>query len=338
MFLTNVTFMKVLTNHTMPCETLYSGKQYLTYTNISILQIVNLLLMAFTIVANSIVIYLLVSRNLFQKNLSMRLILYLSISDCFIAIFTHPLFIMMLARYSLHFNCTFDKAAQFVIVMSKHISGYIIALIGLDRYCKMKYLNRYSEVVRSWRIHLALSIIIFISFSHGFAYSVGTHMGVFNQVYFCAISVDFVVITCVFIAYILTVRVVKKHRRLSVNRKILHNVDKTTTLMASQIIIAVLLFYLPYIILGALRPSIINSSTGSLRQKLNFALFIAYEMIFVSSFANPIIFLNLQLNFLSKTTVCGMLRCKTRSSVASFDNVTVPEDVVGQLNIAADPS
>ena len=321
-----------VTNRSNVCDSLYSGKQFLTHIHINILISSNVILMVCNVAANSAVIYMLVSKKLLKK-LSMKLILYLSISDCIVAAFTQPLFILMLARFSIRLNCTFDIIAQFVIVFTKHISGYIIALIGYDRYCKMKYLNRYPEVVRSWKVHGAVLTVILLSFLQGVAYAVGTYLDVFEVVYLIAVSTDVCVIICVFVAYILTVGIVKKHRRLSVNRKILLRADQSTTSMASRILLAVLLFYVPYIIMGTLRPSI--KSTGKKRQNFNFALFMSYELVFVSSFANAVIFLTLHLKCPCKFSSVDKTKRNsqnTKINVVLFECITSPKHPTAQTN------
>ena len=282
-------------NHSHVCESLYSGKIFLNDIHVIVLIGFNIFVMALNVASNSAVIYILVSRKLLH-NVSMRLILYLSVSDCVIATITQPLFILMLAKFSIHKNCTFDMIAQFIFVFTKHLSGYIIAVIAGDRYCKMRYLNRYFEVAQSWRLHGAVLIAILLSFLQGILRGVGTMLNHFEIVDRIALAIDLCVVLAVFLTYTQTVRVVRKHSNLTVNKTMINNVDQRVTSMASRILLALVLFYMPYVIMAALRPVIIDNSSGERLQNLHFVLFLTYELIFVNSFANAIIFLTLHQN------------------------------------------
>ena len=290
--------------NTTSCESLYSGKKYLNDYHIFILIIINISAMGLNLVANAAVIYTLFKRKLLKK-LSMKLILYLSTCDLFIAIFTQPLFIVMLARFSAYDNCVFDMVAQFTIVATKHMSAYIIGLIAYDRYCKMKYLNRYTEIVRKAKLHGAVFIVALLSMVQATLYTIGTHYGRFHMAYFICGAMDSCLFLFVFAVYILTILVVKKHRSLSINKERLINVDRIITAMASRILLAGVLCYIPYIVMASLRSTIIDNSVGERRSNVTFLLFLAYDLIFLNSSINAMIFLTLQKGYHKNVVIKG---------------------------------
>lgn len=274
------------------CESLYDGKQYLTVTHKYILVSFNTVVMLLNIVANSTVIHVLLKKKLLG-NLSMRLILYLGISDCCVALIAQPVYNVMLIEYSSTVDCTFDTIAQFITILLMHVSGYIIILIGYDRYCRMKYLNRYSEVIKLWKINAAMAIIILLSLMQGLLGAFGTHTDVFEKVNLIVVSIDMVIILLIFLIYIMTIMVVRKHKSTTINKDILRNIDRSVTSMSARILVALVVLYTPYLATTVMHHSLIDKSQGKKRQDLNFALFAGYELICVNSFANAVIFLTL---------------------------------------------
>ena len=70
----------------------------------------------------------------------------------------------MLSTSSRHSSCNFDTAVEFFVYLFCHTSAYIIVLIGCDRFFRKKYLNRFTEIVKNWKVYVAIVISIFLSF------------------------------------------------------------------------------------------------------------------------------------------------------------------------------
>ena len=291
--MTDTTFnMRSLSNATYICESIFSGRRYLNKTQINLLIAINIILMVVNLVANSSVVYALASTKQLH-NVSIRLVLFLSISDCCLALIAQPLFVVMLTRYSNSSNCMFETVVEFLIVFSVHIPGFLIVLIACDRYVRMKYVKRYSLLIESWKVHTCIAMVIFLSFIEGIVYAIGTQLNVFAQVNTLVLIADTLMILSIMAAYVLTIRVVKKQRSQLANRRVLDNVDQIISGLATKIIIAVTMFYVPYVGFAMTRPSLIDQTTGEKREWLSFVMFITYELIFANSIANAVIFLNL---------------------------------------------
>ena len=279
-------------NDSYMCESLYDGKQYLTELHKCVLIIFNIVIILLNIVANFTVIHILLKKRLL-KNHSMRLIFYLGISDCCVALFAQPVFCIMLAKFSNKLNCTFDTVLQFITVSIMHVSGYITVLIGYDRYCRLKYLNRYSEIIQTWKIDVAMVAIILLSLMQGVLGLLGTQLDIFHLVNLIAVAIDICIIVFTFATYIMTMLVVRSHKHCTINKDMLKNIDKRVTSMSARILLALIVLYTPYITTAMLHHSVIDKSTGKKRENLNFALFVGYELTCLNSFANAIIFLTL---------------------------------------------
>ncbi len=144
---------------------------------------------------------------------------------------------------------------DFFVLGFGHLSAYIIGIIGYDRYFRLKYLNRYRCVVKMWKIYVSVGIAFFLSLSHGAGHAVGIMFGIgaYNAVMSTCNCVDFAIIMLMLLPYALTICAVKKHRQNTVNRKMLSEVDHTVTSVASRIMIAILLLYLPFCVFQILR-------------------------------------------------------------------------------------
>ena len=160
-------------NSTVACETSYAGKIYLNDAQKGFLKCVDLTIMIFNIWANLSVIYSLVATKQLN-NTSFRLILFLCVSDCCLGMTTQPLFAIMIIGYTDHTYCNLEITVQFFAILLTHTSMYSICLIGLDRFCRMKYLLRYSDIVTFRRVHISIVLVTCLSFIQATVYTVSS--------------------------------------------------------------------------------------------------------------------------------------------------------------------
>ncbi|XP_057289793.1 melatonin receptor type 1C-like [Hydractinia symbiolongicarpus] len=275
-------------NHT-ECETTYSGKSYLNNGQIISLITLNVIVMILNLIFNSAVIYGLVATKQL-KNYSLKLILYLSINDCCLALITQTLFTVMLAKFE---DCDFETIVQFFAIFFTHISAYIIALIGFDRYIHMRYLNRYAQVITNKRVIMILTAVVLLSLTQAMVYVLGTQLNFLSKAKQITVSIDAVIAISVFTAYIMTVRVVKVHSKRTESRDMLKAVDTTVTRTASRILTAIVICYIPYIIVSFTHAVVSQKWDGIRKQWLEYALILGFVLTYFNSFVNAIIFLSL---------------------------------------------
>ena len=103
------------------------------------------------VTANVLVIYILNKTKQLVNN-TCRMILVLSISDLLIGIFDQNLFTFLLFEE----NCLVSSISQFLSVFFTHLSGYTIAIIGMDRYVWIKF---YANLKAIWSIKVVLTSI-----------------------------------------------------------------------------------------------------------------------------------------------------------------------------------
>ena len=224
----------------------------------------------------------------------MRLIFYLSISDMCVALFAQPIFTLHLVPHTFNTSCSFDVFAEFVSVFTIHLSEMLVVLIGLDRYYRLKCLNRYREIVNIWSVHVALFVVVLVAMMQGLIVALGTTFHVFHVINLVAVCADVALIIIIATIYMMTLNSVKKQRQDTINKNFVYNIERRVSAMTSRILLALVLLFTPYMVTAVMHHWLIDKSSGDMRANFNFALFISYELIFVNCSANAIIFLTLR--------------------------------------------
>lgn len=279
-------------NNSLQCESSYTGRIYLSQHHIDILVWFTGISLLLNLCSNSSVIYALVKTKQLH-NVSMKLILCLSVSDCCLAAFGQPLFITMLIEHNNeNFYCRIDFAVEFCVYTFCHGSAFIIILIAYDRYFRMKYLNRYSEFVKTTKIYIAFAIIVFLSVFQTSIQVLSIKLHVYRTVKMICCFVDILKMSLMLLPYMLAVGAVKNHRRQSENKRMLKKVDREFSAIALRITISISIMYTPYVVFDILRFSVRDES--ALRDSVwyNFGMLMGYEFGMANSFVNAIIFLS----------------------------------------------
>ena len=296
------------------CLTSYSHKIYLTGLQRHTLVVLDILVMILNIVANSaVVIVLLMSR--FRENTSFILLFYLSVSDCFSDLIAQSLYAVLIGQYSHELNCSLEIIGQFFAVLLPHTSGYTIAAIAFDRYARMRFLNKYQNVVTKNKIIALCWIITGVSLLDGLLYTVGTKFRVFHISKTVVHVVDFLILLSVISVYLLTIKVIKDHQKNSINQRFLQKINKLVTVLASRILSTVVFLYVIYTLIAVASEVFRSRIENTWKSWLNFALLAAYLLTCVNSFANAVLFLTM--NRKSKEKIvrfwnANILRKRTR--------------------------
>ena len=105
------------------------------------LTLFNVALILVIVITNAFVIYILIKTKQ-MSNVTCRLILVLSVSDMLLGVFAQALFTIE----SYNANCFVVTACLFVSVFLTHVSAYTIAIIGIDRYIRIKYFVNFKAI------------------------------------------------------------------------------------------------------------------------------------------------------------------------------------------------
>ena len=155
------------------CVTSFSEKLYLNNYQRFILMFTDVTIMILNLTANTRVLLVLV-KSKFVWNRSYMLIFYLSFSDCCLALFVQLPYAIMIHLYFDKSYCIFEIVLQFLSVTFLHISFTTIAAIGFDRYARIRYLKRYTEVVTKKKVMIACIAIGIHSLFQGTSFVLGS--------------------------------------------------------------------------------------------------------------------------------------------------------------------
>ena len=93
----------------------------------------------------------------------------------------------------------------------------------------MKYLKIYTEVIQSWKVHVSVAIVIFLSFLQGIIHTIGTLLNIFDYVNITVVIIDSLLILTVFVAYYMAITVVKKQKRDVEDCHVLDDLEEVVT-------------------------------------------------------------------------------------------------------------
>ena len=124
-----------------------------TFRQLIILTVFNVVLISVNVITNALVIYILIKTKQIS-NATCKLILVLSVSDTLLGIVAQPLFTIEFYNA----NCLVATTCLFVSAFLTHVSGYTIAIIGIDCYIRIKYFVNFKSI---WTTRVVLKQELF---------------------------------------------------------------------------------------------------------------------------------------------------------------------------------
>jgi len=310
--------------HQHICETSYTGKVKLSEQQIYGLVAFDITVLLINLVLNTLVIvYMLCSKSLHK--IGYKLIFCLSVSDICLALIAQTLFAIMLIKYPDTTNCDFELSVQFFAILFTHTSGYTIALIGFDRYARIRFLNQYAEKITHKRVNAALITICALSLLQAGLYVVGTEFNFFKGAKRIAVIVDVLIALLVLLLYLLTIRAIKRgNQKPVVKSAAMQSINKSMIKVASKILLTVLLFYIPYVIISFLHTILIKRLNSKTQQILEFLLICSFIFTYCNSFVNAAIFLGV--NTTAQRYFKHIFKSSEESTSSEGDTITISDE------------
>ena len=268
------------------CQTNVIIVSYLTSTQVLVIVLLNTVLMVGNIIINGLVIYILIKTKQ-VLNITCKLIFMLSISDLLIGIFAQNLYII----YFYEKNCFVKLACTSASIFLSHISGYVIAILGIDRYLRIKYYTNFKTL---WTTRVVCTLICFASFLAAFQAVIITMSWLLKTeqiTIFIYVAIDATILGTIIYLQIRTIQtsnVVYNESTLSTAGR----TNKKITRFSIRIMFMQGFFVAPYtLIVNFLRGKIQDQLNSNGKSVLEFITCISIVLIFANSFANSILFL-----------------------------------------------
>ena len=258
---------------------------FITQRQLTVLTAVNLILMVGNVLSNALVVFILIKTKQ-MANITCKLIFMLSVSDLMVGLFGQTLFTTMFYVQ----NCLVAHASIFVLVFAVHLSIYIISIIGVDRYLRIKHYASFKVI---WTTKVVISLIsvatIFALFQ-----AVMTTIGLLSDQKLITetiyIAADSIILGMIIFLQILTVRTsnsIHKESQITTSERIGEKIAK----LSLRIMFLLFFFLTPGPVLHILRSIIENKVKKLEKSVLEFFSVIGMIFIFGNSAANAVLFL-----------------------------------------------
>ena len=249
----------------------------------------------FNIFINSTLIYLIFKLKLL-KNISYRFILCLSLSDLCVGTIVQPLLSLTLSTSDPVTLALFKLILLVCGIMFAQTSFTMTTVISLDRYLRMKHLLQYNSHMTKRRANLLIAATVIISVTLSLVVSVGAlyKLAVYVATFWLVINGIMISVICVF--YLRAYR--------SIRNRVADTTCNTASTTQSQriqrpdvefikgmmfILIALLVFYVPYEIISMLVFFLPNASSEETKLELQYAYYCSLVLVYLISSYNAII-------------------------------------------------
>ena len=246
----------------------------------------NAVIMVGNFLANSLVILCLIKTKQTTKP-SYRMIFQLSLSDVLVATITQPL--VQVARIDNRRSCAVIISTHFSFIFTR-ISTYTIALIGYDRYLRVKYPTTFQDCLTPFRVYITLFVIWLVALLNT-CLMISGFLVKSEIVWGLAGFIDFSAILIVIYLQIKTAVAANAHQNSVENLSVLEDIQKKIVKVAARIVLMFLIMVLPYFVCLLIRGIFRSSLNGSDKEYLEFAFEMLMNLIFMNSFGNAILFL-----------------------------------------------
>ena len=258
---------------------------YLTSRQLVTIALIDSIIMVGNVTANVLVKYILNKTKQFVNN-TCKLILVLSISDLLIGIFVQNLFTPLLYEE----NYLVSSISQFLSVFFTHLSGYSIAIIGIDQI-RIKFYANFKAIWSRKVVSTSISVAFFLALFQAVMTEIGLLLKQEQLVTLIFIAVDSVIIIMLIFPQIQTIRssnAVLSESTTNASKKI----NKKITKLSKRIMLLVCFLVGPQAIIIYISYSNITSQFSHYQKSIfEFATCISLVFICVNGFANALSFL-----------------------------------------------
>ena len=268
----------------MNCYSEIFQASLLTSGQLAALIVIILILMVANIFANGLVIYILIKTKQILLT-ACKLIFVLSASDLLLGLFCQNLLFAMFYTT----KCSIIEAYLFLVTLSLHLSCYTLAIIGVDRYLRIKHRN--FRTIWTRRVVLKLFFVaVFLALLQAVLVLAGSVLGKQHIVTPFYIAVEGVVIGLITFLQVQTIRT--SNAVLNESTAVASDIiNKKITKLSMRIMLLLCVFITPHLIVYTVRENIRKRLDIYEKGIIEFISFLTIILIYANSFANAVLFL-----------------------------------------------
>lgn len=254
---------------------------YLTLSHLVILTVINVIVMVGNVVLNTLVMYILTKTNQLS-NITCKVILTLSMSDLEIGAVAQNLFLAVLYSPS----CSINLVTRTISTFSTNFSGYTTAILGVDRFVRIKYFTKVKTILTS------RFTLISMAFLAALFNAVGVPMGLLlmkeNLFASVALVLAVTVVTSVTLLQVIVIRTSNAVSNESIDNS--QVVNKKINKLSMSIMLALLFFTTPFLFISSMKDFIQDLSSKNLKSGYEFTFGISVVFMYTYSLVNAILF------------------------------------------------
>ena len=257
----------------------------LSQSQLVIITVINVILMAGNITINTLVIYILTKTKQIG-NITCKLIFVLSVLNITIGLFSQNL--LTIALYGN--NCLFETAYRIISELLFHISMYLIAIIGIDRYLRIKYYMTFKVIWTPRVVSILISIGFAIAISQAIVANLGFLIGREHMAIIIYYATDVLILSAIIFLQILTIRTSNAVCNVSPVVTSGRSNNKIRKL-SMRIMLFLCIFIAPNKIMFVLHNIIQDELNDYGKSIFEFIMYLSELFVFANSFANAALFL-----------------------------------------------
>ena len=306
----------MIKNSTCPCTSL-DGKKYLHISHVVILLILDGVTLIGNLISNFLVMFI-INKTKQIKCTANKMLFQLSFADFFVALFAQSLYFIVILFYEIRLY-TVEAMQMFVGVLLVNVSCYTIALLGLDRFIRIKYTTSHLQIFSQKRVYLMMAMIWIYSLVNAiFTFMSFTLdlpiMSLVNSV----LETTTAIIICTL--QIAPATVMRKIRDSSNSPTIMEKTSQYIIRLQSKTVSLFLVFFGPFLIIVVIYKVYGKYTSGTTRSNMEFLLLLSYQFAMINSFANAVLFLvtNVQSKLLLRRLMRNrifVLRSNSKSTI-----------------------
>ena len=258
---------------------------FLVRRQVVALAIINSIMMTGNVIANMLVMHILIKTEQMASN-TWKLIFILSVSDLMIGLFGQNLLTTILYEK----DCLLMDIFTFITVFLVHLSMYTIAIIGIDRYLRIKHYANFKALWTSRTVSTFISVGVFLALLQ----AIMTLTGLLLEKEYIVIplysAIDGLIISGIIFLQLLTMRtsnVVCNESRITASG----NTSKKIAKLSMRIMLLFCGFITPHLLIYVSREIIEDKLNEHEKSLVDFFSVTSWIVLYTNSFANAVLFL-----------------------------------------------
>lgn len=269
------------------CHSNQIHTSYLSNSQLAVLTVTNLTVTVGNVAANALVIYALIKTKQLY-NVANKLIFMLSISDLLIGGFAQNFYIAVI--YGTH--CLAELIARVFSVFLINLSSYTIAIMGVDRFIRIKYYASFKVILTTRFILTLVSIACLAALVNAVGLTIGFLLKldqIFTRVNFFIGAIILSTVTFLQVLVIRTSNTVHMESKIG----LAHAAKKIITKLSMRIMLLVLFCHAPLLIVHFIRSKFQAQFHKKGKPTLEFIACLSIIIIYANSLINAILFLTM---------------------------------------------